>query len=132
MKTRLVLIPTGALLLAFSSAWAQEAGGDGNAEATIRLVGDPEADRPAVVTEEITLPDSVPADSAAVLNARHGLDRANENRARRESGLATAEEARERGAGMAEEAMANRESRGRSEDLPGIPDVPDRRGLPGT
>lgn len=132
MKTKLVLISTGALLLAFSSAWAQEAGSDENAEATIQLIGKAEAELPDAVTEEITLPDSVPADAAAVLNAQHGLDRANENRARREFGLAMAEEARERGAGMAEEAMENRETRGRSEDLPEIPDVPDRRGPPGT
>jgi hypothetical protein len=132
MKTKLVLISTGALLLGFSSAWAQEAGNDENAEATIQLMGNAEAELPDAVTDEITLPDSVPEDSAAVVNAQQGLDRANENRARREFGLATAEEARERGAGMAEEAMENRETRGRSENLPGIPDVPDRQGPPGT
>ncbi|HUG98506.1 MAG TPA: hypothetical protein VMQ83_04990 [Gammaproteobacteria bacterium] len=132
MKRKLVLISTGALLLAFSSAWAQEAGEEDNGEATIQLIGDAEAELPDAVTDEITLPASVPEDSAAVVNAQHGLDRANENRARREFGLATAEEARERGAGMAEEAMKNRETRGRSENLPATPDVPNRRGPPGT
>jgi hypothetical protein len=126
MKTKLVLVSTVALLLGYNSAWSQEETLDEVTETTIRLMGDAEAELPDAVTREIALPDSVPEDSEAVLNAQRGLDQANENRARREIGLATAAEARERGAGMAEEARDNRETRGRSQDLPERPTVPDR------
>jgi hypothetical protein len=132
MKRKLVLISTVGLLLGFGSAWAQVEGNDEDAEATIRLMGHAEAELPAAVTDDIALPDSVPEDSAAVTNAQRGIDEANENRARREVGLATAEQARERGAGMAEAAMENREARGRSQGLPERPDVPERKGPPGT
>jgi hypothetical protein len=129
MKRNLVMVSTVGLLLGFSSAWAEV---EEDAEATIRLMGHAEAELPAAVTDDIALPDSVPEDSAAVTNAQRGLDTANENRARRETGLATADEARERGAGMAEAAMENREARGRSQGLPDRPDVPERKGPPGT
>jgi hypothetical protein len=128
MKRKLVLISTAGLLLGFSSAWAQEE----DAEATMRLMGHADAELPDAVTRDIALPDSVPEDSAAMANAQRGLDQANESRARREVGLAIAEEARERGADMAHEAMQNRETRGRSRDLPQRPDVPERQGPPGS
>lgn len=131
MKRKLVLISTVGLLLGFSSAWAQVEGADEEAEATIQLMGDAEAELPAAVTDDIVLPDSVPEDSDAVASAQRGIDTANENRARRETGLATAEEARERGAGMADQAMENRETRGRSE-LPTPPNLPERPTPPGT
>lgn len=130
MKMKLVLISTAALLLGYSSAWSEEETLDEVTETTIRLMGNAETELPDAVTREIALPDSVPEDSEAVLNAQRGLDQANENRARRETGLATAEQARERGAGMAEEARENRETRGRSQDLPGRPAVPDRPAPP--
>jgi hypothetical protein len=126
MKTKLVLISTIGLLLGYSSAWSQEEAPEEAAETTIRLMGNAEAELPDVVTREISLPDAVPEDSEAVLNAQRGLDQANQNRVRRETGLATAEQARERGAGMANEARENRETRGRSQDLPERPTTPPR------
>lgn len=114
------------LLSGVSSAWAQ----DDESETTIRLMGAAEAELPDAVTKEIALPDSVRENSAAVENAQRGLDTANENRKRREAGLATAAEARERGAEMAEDAQENRENRGRSGDRPERPDVPDNPGPP--
>jgi hypothetical protein len=120
MNRKFVWMSAASLLLACGSAWAQEE----EAETTIRLMGAAEAELPDAVTAEIALPDSVAEDSAAVESAQFGLDTANENRERREAGLATADEARERGAEMAEEALQNRESRGRSEDLPTPPEVP--------
>jgi hypothetical protein len=120
MNRKLVWISTASLLFACGSAWAQE----DEAETTIRLMGAHEAELPDAVTAEIALPDSVPEDAAAVESAQFGLATANENRERREAGLAKADEAREHGAEMAEEALQNRESRGRSEDLPTVPDVP--------
>ena len=121
------------LIFGYSSAWAQDAGTGDEAETTIRLMGVAEAELPDAVTKEIVLPESVPEDSAAVENAQAGLDTANENRARREEGLATADEASQRGAEMAEEALENRENRGRSEDnMPGgTPGIPDNPGPPG-
>jgi 5-deoxy-D-glucuronate isomerase len=131
MKTKLVLITTAALLLGYSSAWAEDEALDEVTETTIRLMGNAEAQLPDAVTKEIALPESVPEDSAAVLNAQRGLDQANEARTRRETGLATAEQARERGAGMAEQARENRETRGRSQDRPERPAVPERPNPPG-
>ena len=122
------------LLLGCSPVWAQDDGGDdGNgtdeAEATIRLMGKAEAELPDAVTKEITLPASVSEDSAAVENAAKGLETANENRERREEGLSRADEARDRGAELAEEAQQNRETRGRSGDRPEPPEPP---GPPGS
>lgn len=126
MIRKLVWICTATLLLGCGSAWAQEE----EAETTIRLMGAHEAELPDAVTAEIALPDSVPEDSAAVESAQFGLDTANENRQRREDGLSKADEARERGAEMTEEALQNRENRGRSQDLPTPPDVPSPPDLP--
>jgi hypothetical protein len=131
MKRKLILVSAAGLLLAFSTAWAEVKADEESAESTIRVMGDAEATLPSAVTDEIALPESVPEDSAAHIHAQRGLDEANENRLRREAGLATAEEARERGASMAEDAMDNRETRGRSQDLPERPEIPDR-GPPGT
>ena len=124
-----MLIGTIALLMSFGGAWAQD--NDEDAEATIRLMGAAEAELPDAVTKEISLPDSVAEDSAAVENAARGLETANENRMRREEGLTTADEAREHGAEMAEEAMENRENRGRSGDRPDTPEPPTPPGPPG-
>jgi len=122
-----------ALTIGYSSAWAQDEVSGDEAETTIRLMGVAEAELPDAVTNNITLPASLSEDSAAVENAQTGLDTANENRARREGGLATADEASQRGAEMAEDALENRENRGRSEDnVPdGTPGAPDNPGPPG-
>jgi len=118
-----------ALLFGAGGAWAQDNDID-DAETTIRLMGEAEAELPDAVTRDIVLPDAAGEDSEAVENARRGLETANENRARREHGLATASEARDRAADMAEEARENVEDRGRAEDLP--VDVPGRPDLPDT
>ncbi len=126
------------LLLSNSLVLAQEddASAREPAEATIRLMGAVEAEMPEAVTNEIMLPPAVRENSAAVENAARGLQRAQENRERRENGLSRADEAREHGAEMAEEARQNRENRGRFEDRPTPPDRPEPpdppRGPPGT
>ena len=126
MKIRLTSITALSLMLIGTGAWADDG------EATIRLMGNAEAELPEAVTREITLPQhlldaSDESQSAAVENAEHGLETANENRGRSEQGRANAEEARERGAEMSEKAKEARENRGRSEDPPGRPDNPGRR-----
>ena len=65
---------------------------------------------------------------AAVEKAARGLDKAKENRQRREKGLSQADEARERGSDRADEAHDNRANRGRSEDRPEPPANPGRPG----
>lgn len=127
MNIRKMIICSSALLLGANVAWAL----DGEeAESTIRLMGVAEAELPDAVTKEITLPEAASEDSAAVANTEREMKTANENRERREEGLAQADEARERGADMANEAQKNRENRGRSEDRrePGPPADPGRPG----
>ena len=123
------------LLLSTSLVLAQEddASAADPAEATIRLMGAVEAELPEAVTNEIMLPPAVSENSAAVENAARGLQKAQENRDRRENGLSRADEAREHGAEMAEEARQNRENRGRFEDRPTPPDRPEPpKGPPGS
>ena len=131
MNRKFLLLGATALLMSFGSAWTQETEGGEEVESTIRLMGAAEAELPDAVTKEISLPESVTEDSAAVENAARGLENANENRMRREEGLSTADQARERGAEMAKEAMENRENRGRSEDHPEPPDDPEPANPPG-
>ena len=103
------------------------------AEATIRLMSSVEAELPEAVTKEISLPPAALENPTAVENAARGLERAQENRERREQGLSRADEAREHGAERAEEARQNRENRGRFEDRPEPPGRPDPpNGPPGT
>lgn len=131
MNTKLAWLWIAALFLCMGDgALAQDDDNDDEAETTIRLMSDAEAELPGAVTADIALPESIPEDAAAVEQARSGIDTANDNRQRREEGLATAEEARERGAEMAEEALENRENRGRSDERPDRPEVPDRPDVP--
>lgn len=124
MKNKVVILGTTLLLLSFSGAWAQETDEGDEAESTIRLMDAAEAELPDAVTKEITLPDAVGEDAAAVEKAARGLDKANEKAERREKGLNRADEAREQGAEMADEARDKRENRGRSEDRPDPPNPP--------
>ena len=123
MNIRKMIIGCTALLLGANVAWALD--GD-EAESTIRLMGAAEAELPEAVTKEITLPEAASEDLAAVENTEREMKTANENRQRREKGLAQADEARERNADMAGEAQKNRESHGRPEDRPGPPADPGR------
>lgn len=125
MNINKLIISCTAVLLSANIAWAADGS---EAELTIRLMGTAEAELPDAVTKEITLPEAVAEDSAAVEKAARGMDAANDNRQRRETGLLQADEARERGADMAGEAQDNRESRGRSEDRPDPPADPGRPG----
>ena len=123
------------LLLSASVLLAQEDEGSelDPAESTIRLMGAAEAELPEAVTKEIMLPPAAIENSAAVEKAERGLQTGNENRDRRENGLSRADEAREHGAEMAEEAKINRENRGRFEDRPIPPERPEPpRGQPGS
>ena len=122
MKTLICIV--GAMLLTGGNSWAAD-----DAEATIRLMGQAEAELPDAVTREIALPEHLlaadPEDQvAAVEKAEKGLAKANERNAHRERGQDQAAEARERGAEMKEKAKENRESRGRSEDHPTPPETP--------
>ena len=125
MKIEKLIICCTALLLSANVAWALD--GD-EADSTIRLMGAADAELPDAVTKEITLPEAIAEDSAAADNATRGLDKANENRQRREDGPAQADEARQRNADMAVEAQNSRETRGRSEDRPEPPADPGRPG----
>lgn len=131
MKSRL-LIPAAVLLMGVSAgAWADD---DDGAEATIRLMGTAEAERPDAVTKTITLPAHLMVegdDQVATVDKAKGHDTANERLDKREKGLSQADAARDKGAEMSETAKENREARGRAEDRPGRPDNPGRPGDPG-
>lgn len=105
-------------------------------EATIRLMGEAEAELPEAVTREIVLPERVKVDAAAVEQSARGLATANEARERRGQGQDVAAEARENAAAearenaseMSELARENAENRSRGNenrpDPPGRPDTP--------
>jgi len=126
MRTRYFqTLLTLAMLLGTGSALAQDA--DDEMEATMRLMGKAEAELPNAVTREIKLPDSLltrDPESPAIENSAKGHETANENRLRREEGLSNAEEARDHGAEMSDQAKENRENHGRSEDHPTPPENP--------
>jgi hypothetical protein len=131
MKSRL-LIPAAVLLMGVSAgAWADD---DDGAEATIRLMGTAEAERPDAVTKTITLPAHLMVegdDQVATVDKAKGHDKANERLDKREKGLSQADAAREKGAEMSEKAKENREARGRSDERPGRPDNPGQPDGPG-
>jgi hypothetical protein len=123
MKTMKLIVTLTMLLFSSGSVMAE----DGDAEATIRLMGNAEMELPEAVTKEITLPEHLLAADdqvRAVEKAEKGLEKANERLERRENGLSNADEARERGAEMKEKAQENRENRGRSDDRPDPPGQP--------
>ena len=124
MKDKLVLVSITALLLSFSGVQAQDPDEGEEAESTIRLMSEAEAELPDAVTKEISLPATVAEDSAAVKNSAKSLEKVNEKHDRREQGLSKADDARDRGAEMANEARDNRENRGRSQDRPDPPKPP--------
>lgn len=130
MNTRHLVFYLAALFILTENTQAQEIDND-TAESTIRLMSVAEAELPDAVTKEIKLPESLAENALAYENAALGIESANQNRARREKGLSTAEEARQRSAELTDEAMDNRETRGRSEDRPEPPDPPAPQGPSG-
>jgi len=131
MKTKASIAALVVLMGVSTGAWAT---GDDGAEATIRLMGTAEAERPEAVTKTISLPPHLTVDGddqvATVENAKNGHDKANERHDKRESGLTKADDARERGAEMSEKAKDARENRGRSKDRPDPPGRPEDPGRP--
>ncbi len=125
MKFRNTVTVFGALLILCSNpAWTQDQADEDPTTATIRLMSNAEADLPDAVTKEIKLPENLAVDSEAAENAANGLATANQNRLEGNKGLEQAEEARQRGAEMAEAAQENREIRGRSDERPDPPNRP--------
>ena len=126
MNRNFALIGIAVLLMSGSGAWAEEH------ETTIRLMGAADDELPFVVTKEISLPDALSVNSAAVVNAASGLKTANENRMRRlETGLSTAEAARDSVAEMADAAAESRDNNDRSGGRSDPPERPDMPGPPG-
>jgi peroxiredoxin len=128
MKILKLIVVIGVLGLFSSAAWADNS----DAEATIRLMNNAEAELPDAVTREITLPAhllGVAAEDrvATVEKAEKGHEKANERTEHRGAGQEQAEDARERGAEMKENAKENRENRGRSDDHPSPPKDPPGR-----
>ena len=126
MNRNFALIGIAVLLMSGSGAWADEH------ETTIRLMGAADDELPFAVTKEISLPDALSVNSAAVVNAASGLETANENRSsRRQTGLSTAEAARESAAEMADGAAESRENNDRSGGRSDRPERPETPGPPG-
>jgi len=128
VKTKLTALVFGlTLMFNMSVAAAEDSDGSDDMEATMRLMGNAEAELPDAVTKPITLPDAVldkDPQSPAVDASADGLKKANENPRRQEDGLQRANDARENAADLADQAHENQENRGRSEDRPGPPNGP--------
>ena len=103
-----------AVLLAAAPAWAED-----DAEATIRLMGAAEAMLPEAVMNTITLPDSAKPNEAAVEKLNAALLHAGPGNLPEQS---HADDALENAKLQSQEARANRENRGRGNDMPGRPD----------
>jgi len=131
MKTKhAVSITLLSLLFSASPLLAEDPEDADELDATMRLMGNAEAQLPEAVINPISMPDHLEEDSAAAVNSESGHLQANEARKRREQGLATADAAQD----MAEAAKETRENHGRSEDLPdppNRPEVPNPGGPPG-
>lgn len=113
-----------AVLLTGEPAWTQDVVQDDPTKATIRLMGDAEANLPTAVIKEIKLPENVKEDVTAVSETVKGLETANQNRLEGNKGIAQAEAAREKAKGLSNSAQDNREIRGRSGDRPEPPNRP--------
>ena len=122
MNRKLIVATAGVFLtLLGHQVSAQDAEAD---EPTMRLMDNAEATLPGAVTKTIMLPEGLMDNAAAVDNAENGHMAANATRSRREAGLTTADDARNRAKDMAEAAQANREAHGRSDDFPDPPKTP--------
>ena len=123
MDIKYLVATAGVVFLLISGqAWSQ----DDPSEATIRLMDRADAELPDAVTNNISLPEALPADAAdeatdAIMNAE----------ARRAEGIAKAESALERIGDMLDTALENVEDRGRSDERPEPPIDPPPGGPPG-
>jgi len=123
MNRKLIVTTAGAffVLLGYQAS-AQDTDAD---EPTMRLMSNAEATLPEAVTNAIMLPEGLMDNAAAVDNAENGISVANERRSRRDAGLTIADAARNRAREMAEAAQEDRETHGRSDELPDPPERPD-------
>jgi len=135
MHTRILANFLLAISLATSSVLAQESKDPSESlELTMTLLPET-AKQPDALTKTIELP--AQASPTAVDKSAAGLAKGNESRERREGGLDTAAEARERGRefgqDMAAEAQENRENsgRGNAPDHPQPPEHPTPPETPG-
>ena len=131
MKYKTLILASVALMTFSHNGWTDMA--DDDAEATIRLMGNAEAQSSDDVTKTIALPQHLlDADPEAQANkvekSAKGLESADQNRNKEHSDNASeqAQEARAHGKEMSENAKENRANRGRSEEAPGRPDDPGR------
>ena len=131
MKAKYALIiATLMLLFSFSLALAEDSDDNGALDATMRLMDDAEAESSNAVTKPIELPQHLRdrEDFIAVEKSENGLETANagsDNSQHSEIGRGTAASARDRANEMAEAAKDNRDSHGRSDNLPDPPNRPD-------
>jgi hypothetical protein len=102
------------ILLSAGSVWAQD-----DPEATIRLMGVAEVELPDVVMNEISLPESVEVNEAAVEKLEQALAHAGPGNYPEQS---NAEDALQNAKDTVQDAIANREDRGRGDDMPALPD----------
>ena len=123
MNSKYIVTIAGVVFLLIScQAWSL----DDPSQATIRLMDRADAKLPDAVTNNISLPDALPTDSARA--ATDAITKAADNRA---TGIAKAEAALARIGDMLDTALENVEDRGRSDELP-VPPVnpPDPPGPP--
>jgi len=122
MNSKLIVTSASVFLMLLGhQVSAQEADAG---EPTMRLMDNAEAALPDAVTKIIMLPADLVENVAAVANAENGHSVANQNRSRREAGLTTADVARNQAKEMTEAAQDDRETHGRSDDLPVTPQRP--------
>ena len=124
MKIRHLVLAT--FVLASGTVYGQDSDGD-EMEATMRLMGNAEAELPDAVIKTIELPEALLTkhpDSPAIDASADGHGKAAERHARRDAGLDQADLARDRGADMSQKAAEDRENLGRSDDRPEPPENP--------
>ncbi len=122
MNSKLIVTSASVFLMLLGhQVSAQEADAG---EPTMRLMDNAEAALPTAVTKIIKLPADLLENAAAVDHAKNGHLVANDNRSGREAGLTTADKARNRAKDMTEAAQDDRETHGRSDDLPDTPPRP--------
>ena len=133
VRTLLPLLALSQLALTHS-ATAQDDEALPPLDLTMRIMTDPNAELPDVITQTIELP--APASDQGVANSAEGRARTGNELESREEALERAADARERGKDfgqeMAESAREARENQGRSNppERPEPPNPPERPGTP--